>query len=235
MVSITKPIRNTAIKVLITGGVIVGVILVAQRFGIGGRVIEGLGGLGGVLTQGPLEFLKVFAAGAGQIGEEAVKISENFQRALSGGLLASEQTLFGGGGFVGGTVTPETILTIPGGDPLPQFLREAFTAFTPQPSPTTPDRPAGQSILDVAGAFTRRAQEFRLAGGGLTQISGSQLTPLERETALQLAVAKSREQFSEFFKLPGEITSRISQIAGGVTSGGFTQLLDEQGRPIRSF
>jgi len=200
MVSITKPIRNTAIKVLITGGVIVGVILVAQRFGIGGRVIEGLGGLGGVLTQGPLEFLKVFALGAGQIGEEAVKISENFQRALSGGLLASEQKLFGGGGFVGGTITPETILTQPG-QTLPELLRSAFTAFTPQPGPTTPDRPAGQSILDVAGAFTRRAQEFRLAGGGLTQIRGAILTPLERETALQIELAKSRELFPQFFKV----------------------------------
>ena len=47
-------IRKTAIKILITGGVIIGVILIAQRFGVGGRIIGGFGDLAGVLTQGPL-------------------------------------------------------------------------------------------------------------------------------------------------------------------------------------
>jgi len=198
---VVKRIRNTAIKILITGGVIVGVVLIAQRFGIGGKIIGGFGDLAGVVTQGPLEFIKVFAEGAGQIGTEAVKISENFQRSLSGGLLASEQTLFGGGGFVGGTVTEASILTQPGFQ-LPDFLKSALEAFTPS---RTPDRVAGQTVFDISSAFTRQAQEFRLAGGGLIATPGSEFggfdTGIQQETALQIALAKSRQLFPEFFKV----------------------------------
>jgi len=198
-------IRKRATGLLITGGVIVGIILLAQRFGIGGRIIGGFGDLAGVLTEGPLKFIEVFAEGAGKIGEEAVKISENFQRSLSGGLLASEQTLFGGGGFVGGTITEETITTQPG-QKFPEFLSSAFKAFAPQPGPTTPDRPAGKSIFDVARAFTRQAQERRLAftSGvqvGKTTAFGGLGNVLSQEAALQKAIAESRERFSQFFKV----------------------------------
>jgi len=192
-------VRGTAVKILITGGVIVGVILVAQRFGVGGRIVGGFGDLAGVLTQGPLEFLKVFAEGAGQIGKEAVAISENFQRSLSGGLLGSEQELFGGGGFVGGTITEETVFTNPG-QRLPEFLSSALKAFTPQRTPTTPDRPAGKSILDVASAFTRQAQETRLASRSQL-VTSSTLGPVEREAALQKLLAETRERFPQFFKV----------------------------------
>lgn len=199
-------VRGTAIKILITGGVIVGVILIAQRFGVGGRIIGGFGDLAGVITQGPLEFIKVFAAGAGQIGTEAVKISENFQRSLAGGLLLSEQEIFGGGGFPGGTVTEQTLTTQPG-QVFPEFLTSAFQVFAPQPTPTTPDRPAGQSIFDVATAFTRRAQEVRLANvtaaarlPGTTAFGGFG-GAFEQEAALQKAIAEARERFSQFFKV----------------------------------
>lgn len=199
MVQIIKKVRGTAIRVLITGGVIVGVILIAQRFGVGGRIIGGFGDLAGVLTQGPLEFIKTFAEGAGQIGSEAIKISENFQRSLAGGLLASEQTLFGGGGFVGGTITEESLTTQPS-QKFPEFLQSAFKAFTPQPGPTTPDRPAGKSIFDVATAFTRQAQETRLSLQQGTTFGGFG-DPISQEAALQKAIAESREKFSEFFKV----------------------------------
>ena len=203
---VVKRVRGIAIKILITGGIIVGVILLAQRFGVGGRIIGGFGDLAGVLTQGPLKFIEVFAQGAGQIGTEAVKISENFQRALAGGLLLSEQEIFGGGGFPGGTITEQTLTTQPG-QIFPEFLRSAFQAFAPQPTPTTPDRPAGQSIFDVATAFTRRAQERRIAGvtAAATQPGGTAFGgfggALEQESALQKAIAESRQRFSEFFKV----------------------------------
>jgi len=193
-------VKKTTVKLLITGGVIVGVILVAQKFGVGGRIIGGFGDLAGVFTEGPLQFLKVFAEGAGKIGEEAIKISENFQRSLSGGLLASEQELFGGGGFVGGTITEER-LTTQIGQTIPTFLQSAFRAFSPQPGPTTPDRPAGSSIFDVASKFTRQAQEFRLSGGNVTPISGGFSSPIDAEAALQKAIAESRQLFPQFFKV----------------------------------
>jgi len=204
-------VRKRAISLLITGGVIVGVILIAQRFGIGGRIVEGFGGLAGTLTQGPLEFIKVFAQGAGQIGTEAVKISENFQRALAGGLLLSEQELFGGGGFPGGTITEQTLTTQPG-QVLPEFLRNALQIFAPQPQPTTPDRPAGQSIFDITSAFTRVAQERRVqlqlgtapVISGVTQggtLFGGFGGAIGQESALQKAIAESRESFSQFFKV----------------------------------
>lgn len=192
-------VRGTAVRLLITGGVIVGVIIIAQRFGIGGRIIEGFGGLAGTLTQAPLEFIKVFAEGAGQIGTEAVKISENFQRAVAGGLLLSEQEIFGGGGFPGGTITEQTLTTQPG-QTLPEFLRSAFTVFTPQPSPTTPDRPAGSSIFDVVTGFTRQAQEARISQASISGFGGFG-SALEQEAALQKAIAESREKFSQFFKV----------------------------------
>jgi len=192
-------VRGRAVQLLITGGVIVGVILVAQRFGVGTRIIGGFGDLAGVITQGPLKFLEVFAQGAGSIGEEAVRISENFQRALSGGLLASEQELFGGGGFAGGTITPETLTTQPG-QALPRFLSEAFRVFTPQPVPTTVDRPAGTSIFDVATAFTRQAQEARIATADISGFGGF-TSAQEQEAALQKAIAESRQRFSQFFKV----------------------------------
>ena len=200
-------VRKRVISLLITGGVIVGVILIAQRFGVGGRIIGGFGDLAGVLTQGPLKFIEVFAQGAGQIGTEAVKISENFQRALAGGLLLSEQELFGGGGFPGGTITEQTLTTQPG-QIFPEFLRSAFQVFTPQPTPTTLDRPAGQSIFDVAAAFTRQAQERRIAGVTTAAELGTGGTAfggfagaIEQEAALQKAIAEARERFSQFFKV----------------------------------
>jgi len=193
-----KFVRNTAIKILITGGVIVGVILIAQRFGIGGRIVGGFGDLAGVLTEGPLQFIKVFAEGAGQIGQEAVRVSENFQRSIAGGLLGSELEAFGGGGFPGGTITEQTVTTQPGAR-LPEFLEQALTVFQPQPRPTTPDRPAGQSVFDIASAFTRTAQEFRVGGGGGSVFTD--LNPLQRESALQKAIAESREKFPQFFKV----------------------------------
>ena len=199
-------VRKRVINLLITGGVIIGVILIAQRFGVGGRIIGGFGDLAGVLTQGPLKFIEVFAAGAGQIGTEATKIAENFQRALSGGLLLSEQEIFGGGGFPGATITEQTVTTQPG-QVFPEFLREAFQVFTPQPQPTTPDRPAGQSVFDVARAFTRRAQETRIArvttAAGLpgTTPFGGFGGPLQQEAALQKAIAEARERFSQFFRI----------------------------------
>lgn len=198
-------VRKTAVKILITGGVIVGVILIAQRFGIGGRIIGGFGDLAGVLTEGPLQFIKVFAEGAGKIGEEAVKVSENFQRSLSGGLLLSEQELFGGGGFVGGTITLQRLTTQPG-QTLPAFLQSAFKAFPTQPQPTTSDSPAGSSIFDIASQFTRQAQEFRLSGGNVTSVGGTSAfggfgTPIAQESALQKALAKSRQLFPQFFKV----------------------------------
>jgi len=206
MVQLVKKARGTAIKILITGGVIVGVILIAQRFGVGTRIIGGFSDLAGVLTQGPLGFIKVFAQGAGQIGAEAVKISENFQRALSGGLLASEQELFGGGGFAGGTITEQTVTTQPG-QVFPEFLSSAFQIFAPQPGPTTPDKPAGQSIFDVARAFTRQAQETRIQNvfqaiqiPGTTAFGGFG-GAFEQEAALQKAIAEARERFSQFFKV----------------------------------
>lgn len=199
-------VRKRVISLLITGGLIVGVILIAQRFGIGGRIVEGFGGLAGTLTQGPLEFLKVFAEGAGQIGTEAVRISENFQRSLAGGLLLSEQEIFGGGGFPGGTITEQTVTTQPG-QVFPEFLRSAFQVFAPQPGPTTPDRPAGQSIFDVARAFTRQAQESRIslvtaaaALPGTTSFGGFG-GAIEQEAALQKTIAEARERFSQFFKV----------------------------------
>jgi len=194
---VVKRARNTAIKVLITGGVIVGVILVAQRFGIGGKVVEGFGGLASTITAAPLEFLKQFALGAGSIGEEAVKVSENFQRALSGGLLASEQKIFGGGGFAGGTVTEETLTTQPG-KLIPEFLASAFSVFPAQRTPSTPDRPAGKSAFDIVSAFTREAQEGRISGFQTrTGFSSAQ----EQEAALQAEIARQRQLNPQFFTL----------------------------------
>jgi len=242
-------VRGTAVKILITGGVIVGVILIAQRFGIGGRIIGGFGDLAGVLTQGPLKFIEIFAQGAGQLGAEAIKISENFQRSLAGGLLLSEQELVGGGGFPGGTITEQTVTTQPG-QALPQFLQSALTVF--QPRPGTPDRPAGQSVFDIARGFTRSVQEGRItavtqAAEGLGRQGGTAFGgfggAVSQEAALQKAIAESRERFSQFFKAPGEIISRtispvlsrISKVAAETTSGGFIQQLDAFGKPIRSF
>ena len=204
-------IRKRVINLLITGGIIVGVILIAQRFSVGGRIVEGFGGLAGTITQGPLEFIKIFAEGAGQIGTEAVKISENFQRALAGGLLLSEQEIFGGGGFPGGTITEQTVTTQPG-QALPEFLRSALQVFTPaQPRPGTPDRPAGQSVFDIASGFSRVAQERRVAlqlGAGVSLRGVTQRGSefglfsgaVEQESALQKAIAESMERFAQFFR-----------------------------------
>ncbi len=233
-------VRGTAVKILITGGVIVGVILIAQRFGIGGRIIGGFGDLAGVITEGPLKFLQTFAEGAGQLGTEFIKVSENFQRSLAGGLLLSEQELFGGGGFPGGTITEQRITTQPGQE-LPQFLRAALKTF--QPGPTTPDRPAGQSVFDIARGFTRSVQEGRItavtqAAEGLGRQGGTAFggfsSAVAQEAALQKAIAESRQKFSQFFKVPSEILSRISKVASETISGGFVQQVDASGRPIRS-
>jgi len=193
-------IKKTAIKILITGGVLVAVILIAKKFNIGTKVIGGFGDLAGVITGGPLQFLKSFAEGAGEIGEEAVKVSENFQRALSGGLLASEQELFGGGGFVGGTRTEQTLRTIPGGNKFPSFLENAFTAFQPDLL-RIPTRPKASQIFNISSAFTPQAQDFRLSGGNVTAIRTSFANRLDQEAALQKAIAQSRQRFPEFFKV----------------------------------
>jgi len=161
--------------------------------------------LAGVLTQGPLEFIKVFAEGAGQIGQEAVRVSENFQRSLAGGLLLSEQEIFGGGGFAGGTITEQTVITQPGAR-LPEFFQEALRVFEPQPVPTTIDRPSGTSVFDIAAGFTRRAQERRITQANIQAEQGGGTfggfgTALGQEAALQKAIAESRARFPQFFKV----------------------------------
>jgi len=96
------------------------------------------------------------------------------------------------------------------GQALPTFLREALRVFKPQPEPTTPDRPAGQSIFDIAGIFTRQSQERRVtqqtqAAAGLGSQGGTAFggfgSTLSQEAALQKAIAESRERFSQFFKV----------------------------------
>ena len=195
-----KRVRNAAIKLLITGGVIIGVIYVAKRFGIGGQITEGFGALGSTLTDAPLALIKSIAEGSGQIGAETIKISENFQRALGGGLLGSEQKLFGGGGFVGGTINESTILTRPG-ESLPDFLRNALNVFGSNNSfgndPSRASSKLGSSVFDIRRAFDTFTQQRRLEG---FQESSGFNSAIEQETALQLAIAESRAKFGEFFK-----------------------------------
>ena len=193
-------VKKKAGGLLLTGAFLVGVILVAKHFKLGGKITEGFGALGSTLTDAPLEFIKAVAEGAGQIGQESVKISENFQRSLGGGLLASEQKLFGGAGFAGGTINTDTILTRPGQD-LPTLLRNALDVFGSNNSfgsdTSRASSKLGTSIFDIRRAFTPAAQERRISG---FQESSGFSSAQEQETALQIAIAESRAKFGEFFK-----------------------------------
>lgn len=193
-----KFVRRKATSLALTAGFIIGLAFLAQRFGVGGRISGAAGSLGSTLTDIPSEFLKSFSLGAGGIGEQAVSISENFQRALSGGLLASEQRLFGGGGFAGGTANEQTLTTQPGAT-LPKFLENAFTAFGSNQTPTSQlSSKIGSSVFDVARGFTQRAQQARVRG---FQPSTGFSDPQSQAQALQEEIAKSRASFAEFFKV----------------------------------
>jgi len=208
LVSPGKFVRKKAISLGVTGAVIVGVILLAQRFGIGGRLVEGFGGLGKLVTEGPLKFIEEFAKGAGQIGTESVKISENFQRALGGGLLASEQELFGGGGFVGGTITEQAVST-QAGEKFPTFLKNAFAAFDPGLSTknkrSTTKKPDPENVFNVAKAFAPAVQAKRISlqitANPKTTAFGGFAGVVEQESALQKAIAKSRQLNPQFFNI----------------------------------
>jgi len=205
---VSKRIRKFAIGTAITGGVLVGIILLSRRFQVGSTIVEGFAGLGRTITGGPLALIEEFAKGAGQIGEEAKKISENFQRSLSGGLLASEQALFGGGGFQGGTVTEES-LTTQVGQNIPTFLSNAFKAFEPDLTRDTEKAPTSR-VLEVAPLFTFGAQAKRIQ----TQVTNAEqpnnkTTPFggfdssqAQETEFQKQLAITRSKFPQFFKLP---------------------------------
>jgi len=205
---LVKFIRKKAISLGLTAGLIIGAIFLAQRFNVGGRIAEGFGGLGAFLPNIAKTFVSGFAEGTGGLGEEAVKVSENFQRALAGGLLFSEQKQFGGGGFVGGTATPETLTTIPGGGPFPTFLKNAFSAFDPGLSTknqrSTKKVPDPENIFNVAKAFTPAVQQRRVAfeGGTIerTQFGGFGSSQ-EQEKQLQIAIAKSRQLNPQFFNI----------------------------------
>jgi len=210
---LVKFIRKKVFGIGITAGVIIGAIFLAQRFNIGGKIAEGFGGLGAFLPNIAKTFVSGFAEETGGLGEEAVKVSENFQRALAGGLLFSEQEQFGGGGFVGGTVTEQTLSTIPGGDKFPTFLKNAFAAFDPGLSNknirSTTKKPDPENVFNVAKAFTPIAQQSRIqkqeiqkpttgitssAFGGFSSATG-------QESALQKAIAKSRQLNPQFFNV----------------------------------
>jgi len=147
------------------------------------------------------------------LGEELVKISENFQRALGGGLLLSEQELTGGGGFVGGTLTEQTLSTIPG-EKFPAFLKNAFSAFDPGVSNknkrSTTKKPDPENIFNVAKAFTPQTQLRRISqqqktaaliGKSSGTAFGGFESAIKQESALQIAIAKSRQLNPQFFKI----------------------------------
>ncbi len=213
MVKVGKRVRGAAIGTGLTAVTIIGIIFLAQRFGVGSKIIEGFGGLGSTIGEAPLAFVKELARSAGELGEESRKISENFQRATLGGLLGSELKQFGGGGFVGGTATPETLLNT-GGTDLPTFLSNAFSVFGKGDSG---DQVPRTSIFNVSSAFSTGAQARRLqsttnantVSGFINRFGTSRDTSsggfggfgdaLKQEQALQEAIAASRAIYGEYF------------------------------------
>jgi len=202
---LVKFIRNKAVSIGLTAGVLIGAIFLAQRFNVGGKIAEGFGGLGAFFPNLAKSFASGAAGGAGGLGEELVKISENFQRALGGGLLLSEQTITGGGGFVGGTAN-ETLLTTQVGQQFPTFLKNAFTAFEPAASTknkrSTTKIPDPENVFNVAKAFNPGAQAKRVSLQAGTSFGGFG-SAQEQEKNLQTEIAKSRQLFPQFFNIGG--------------------------------
>jgi len=196
-------VRKRAISLGITLAVIVGGIFLLQRFNVGGKLTDAAGGLGSFFPSLGQSFAQQFAVGASDFGNELKKIGENFQRSLGGGLLASEQTIFGGGGFPGGTVTEQT-LTTQAGKIFPDFLSNAFAAFKPVEDAAR--RRVPESIFDVSKAFTPTAQTERITTvttrpESFSSAFGGFGTSQAQESALQKAIAQTRQLFPQFFKV----------------------------------
>ena len=189
-----------------------GAVFLLSRFNVGERLAGAAGGAGGFFPDVAKAFTSSFAEGAGELGSQLRQIGENFQRQFSGGLLLSEQEIFGGGGFPGGTVAPETLLTQPG-QQLPSFLQDAFRFFEPRPQERSVRKKAQlrSSVFAVKSAFNPFAQQRRIQltqrraqnvrSGKLSgDIFGGFDTAQKQEAALQKQIALSRQQFPEFFQ-----------------------------------
>jgi len=210
---LVKFIRKRVIGIGITLAVIGGGVLLLSRFDIGSKLTGAAGGAGSFLPNVAKAFTSQFAVGAGELGTEVSKISENFQRSILGGLLGSELEQFGGGGFAGGTVTEQTVTTQPG-QSFPEFLKNAFNVFKPVPIDRATQVKASNtgSVFNVASAFTRTAQQSRIlqaeataakvaAGTTGSSAFGGFDSALAQEAELQKQIALSREKFPEFFKV----------------------------------
>jgi len=144
-------------------------------------------------------------------------------------LLLSEQEIFGGGGFAGGTVTEQS-LTTQVGEKIPRFLSNAFKAFEPDLTRDV-EKPPKSQILDVASVFsfpvqTRRVQRLVTNAEQANDKSaafGGFSSAQKQESELQKALAQSRARFPQFFKLPDT----------GKQAGLFIQGIDSSGRDIR--
>jgi len=205
-------IRKRVFGVGITIAVILGAVVVASRFDIGGRLIGAAGGAGSTIPNILSAFTGSFAEGVSGLGANLASIGENFQRAISGGLLFSEQEAFGGAGVAGGTLTEQTLTTQAGAD-IPQFLSSLFQA-KPSATPSSARVSSAQrsgSVLSVRSVFTPEAQTRRISFSernaaeleagrdtGTTAFGGFS-SSFEQEAELQRQLAESRRLFPEFF------------------------------------
>lgn len=234
-------VRKRVISTGVTLGLIGVGLFLLSRFNVGDRLIESAGGAGAFFPNIFRSFIGGGAEATGGLQEQAVKIGENLQRALGGGLLLSEQEALGGGGFPGGTVTEENVITPPGGD-LPNFLQNAFKAFKPK-IPDTNERPPSR-IFNVQTAFTPQAQTRRIvtqesinaeeSNQRLSQPFGGFGSAIQQESALQREIAKTRANFPQFFKVNVDTGPPPQRETTSTRSGEFIQQLDRFGRPIRS-
>jgi len=192
-------------KRIFGAGITIGLLFVGlfalSRLNIGGKLLEGAKGAGGFIP----DLLGSFGEG---FAEKGTDLAEGLQRGLTGGLLFSEQKQFGGGGFVGGTVTSESIRTQPGQE-LPTFFTQALAAFKESQSPLSTK--VGQSQLKLVNLFTPQVQDQRISNQirlaeliqakqhGGTAFGGFDSAE-KQETQLQLAIAEARAKFPGFFK-----------------------------------
>lgn len=146
-----KRTRNAAVKLLVAGGVIVGVIFVADKTNLGTRIINGAKGLGETIgktvTGLPAGIISGGAQGAGELGNTAATAGADFQEFVTGNRNAI-------GDFFAGL-----------SNPFPQVFGDTGAEQQQQPAvnPTSPSATSALEKIDfgnILSSFNVRDNEI---------------------------------------------------------------------------
>jgi len=206
---VAKKIRNTAIKVVVAGGIIAGVAILADKADLGSRIIQSAKDLGATLgktiTGIPQGIIAGTSEGAGDLGNSALKAGADFQEFVGGDrdfLGKLFEGLFNGPQEASG----ET----PGLDPN-------------QPDNPTVNNPGTRSVLEKVN-FSNILSQFKLGNNENIKFDQPQSIGTKRNVGLNLSGVRGVVDTLDALGVRGKVlpvnavSRRASTLQGQITT-----------------